>query len=162
MLRPLLIASGLVLGLTISANSAGAAGCNEQLFQEFLAGWSHDLPKLMATLADDVVYEDKTVNANLHGKKAVQDFAQGWFNAAPDIAFTSTSMINAGNRGAIEWIGTGTQKGDLPGMPASNKVFKVPGVSVIECADGKITHDVDYWDNATFMRQLGFLPAATQ
>jgi hypothetical protein len=36
-------------------NSVRAAdGCSEQLFREFLAGWSHEMLKLMATLADVV------------------------------------------------------------------------------------------------------------
>ena len=149
------------VGLPI--NSARAAdGCSEQLFRDFWAGWSHDMPKLMATLTDDVVYEDKTVPANLHGKKEVQDFAQAWFNAFPDMSFTLTSFIIDGNRGAMEWTSTGTHKGDMPGMPASNKVYKIPGVSIVECSNGKITHDADYWDNATVMRQLGFLPQPTQ
>ena len=47
----------------------------------------------------------------------------------------------------------------MPGMPAPNKVATFLGVSIMECSDGKIKHDVDYWDNATSMRQLGFLPA---
>ena len=37
-----------------------------------------------------------------------------------------------------------------------------PRVSVMECSDGKIRHDVDYWDMATVMRQLGLLPAAAK
>ena len=32
----------------------------------------------------------------------------------------------------------------------------------MECSDGKIRHDVDYWDMATVMRQLGLLPAAAK
>jgi len=65
----------------------------------------------------------------------------------------------SGNRTAIEWIAAGTQKGDMPGMPASNKFTSVPGVSVMECQDGRIKHNTDYWDMATVMRHLGFLPA---
>jgi steroid delta-isomerase-like uncharacterized protein len=58
-----------------------------------------------------------------------------------------------------KWVAHGTQKGDLPGMPASNKVFSYPCVSVMECSDGKMKHNVNYWDNATFMLQIGFLSA---
>jgi steroid delta-isomerase-like uncharacterized protein len=145
--------------LTISANPAAAQGCTEQLSQDFLSGWSHDLPKLLAIFTDDVVYEDKTVGAVLHGKKELRDFAEGWFKAFPDLSFTRTAYFIGGDRAAVEWVGTGRQKGDMPGMPASNKVASVPGVSIMECSDGKIKHDVDYWDMATTMRQLGFLPS---
>jgi steroid delta-isomerase-like uncharacterized protein len=141
--------------------SAVAQGCTEQLTGVFLSGWSHDLPNLLPIFTDDVVYEDKTVGAVLHGKEELRDFAQGWFKAFPDLKFTRTAFFISGDRAAVEWVGTGTQKGDMPGMPASNKVASVPGVSIMECSDGKIKHNVDYWDNATLMRQLGFLPVAT-
>jgi hypothetical protein len=58
---------------------------------------------------------------------------------------------------------SGTQKGDMPGMPASNKrIVDLAGASLMECEDGKIKRNVDYWDMATSMRELGFLPAPEQ
>ncbi len=146
--------------LTTPTNSAVAQGCTEQLVQDFLSGWSHDLPKLLSIFTDDVVYEDKTVGAVLHGKEKLRDFAQGWFKGLPDLSFTRTAYFIGGDRAAVEWVGTGTHKGDMPGMPATNKVASVPGVSIMECSDGKIKHDVDYWDMATWMRQDGLLPPA--
>jgi steroid delta-isomerase-like uncharacterized protein len=108
------------------------------------------------------MYEDKTVGAVLHGKEELRKFAEGWFMAFPDLHFTLSSTLISGNRAALEWVATGTQKGDMPGMtPASNKVASVQGVSVAECADGKIKHNADYWDMATVMKQLGFLATAT-
>jgi steroid delta-isomerase-like uncharacterized protein len=156
------VAVGLMMGTLGLSNSAGAAGCSEQLFKDFYAGWSHDLPKLMVVYADDAVHEDKTVSANLHGKKEVEDFAKAWFKGFPDLTLTPTSVVVADNRGTAEWIATGTHKGDMPGMPTSNKVMKVPGVSVFECSDGKISRVVEYWDMATVMKQLGFLAPSTQ
>jgi steroid delta-isomerase-like uncharacterized protein len=147
--------------LTTLSKPAAAQGCTASLFQDFLSGWSGDIPKLLTTVTDDVLYEDKTVGAVLHGKEELRKFAQGWFNAFPDLHFTLNSTLISGNRAAVEWTGTGTQKGDMPGMPASNKVSSVPGVSIVECADGKIKHDADYWDMATVMKQLGFLPPPT-
>ena len=158
------VAVALMMGTVgLPINSAGAAdGCSEQLFKDYYAGWSHDLPKLMTVYADNAVHEDKTVSADLNGKKAVEGFAQSWFKGFPNLTLTPTSVNIAGNRGTAEFIATGTQKGDMPGMPASNKDMKVPGVSLFECSDGKITRVVEYWDMATVMRQLGFLAAPTQ
>jgi steroid delta-isomerase-like uncharacterized protein len=157
-------ASGLTIGmLGFPLGSAGAAGCTEQLAQDFLAAWSHnDMPNLMAVYSDDIDFTDKTVNANMHGKKQLQDFAQGWFKAMPDMNFTTVSVITAGDKGTVEWVAHGTQKGDLPGMPATNKAVNVPGVSVLGCKDGKISYEVDYWDYATLMRQLGYLSNPSQ
>jgi steroid delta-isomerase-like uncharacterized protein len=159
-------ATGLVLFsaifLATPSKPAAAQGCTGSLFQDFISGWSGDIPKLLTTVTDDVVYEDKTVGAVLHGKEELRKFAEGWFKAFPDLHFTLTSTLISGNRAALEWVGTGTQKGDMPGMaPASNKVSSVPGVSIAECADGKIKHNADYWDMATVMKQLGLLPPPT-
>ena len=115
----------------------------------------------MPLFTDDVVYEDTTVHALLHGKNELQGFAEGWFETFPDLSFTSTAMFISGDRGAVAWQVTGTQKDHMPGMPASNKTANLAGVSLMECAGGKIKHNVDYWDMATTMRQLGFLPPDT-
>jgi steroid delta-isomerase-like uncharacterized protein len=144
--------------LTIPVKSAIAQDCTDQLAKDFLAGWSHDTPKLVSLFTDNVVYEDTTVHAVLHGKDEVRTFAEGWFKAIPDINFAFTSSVISGDRAAVAWQVTGTQKGDLPGMSASNKTFNIAGVSLMECAGGKIKRNVDYWDMATTMRQLGFLP----
>jgi ketosteroid isomerase-like protein len=82
--------------LTPPATSAVAQGCSEQLAQDFLAGWTHDLPKLLSIFTDDAVYEDTAVHAVLHGKNELQAFAEGWFKAFPDLGFTLTSTIISG------------------------------------------------------------------
>ena len=151
----LLTASFLV---TFVVHAAAQDCTKDQLFQDFTAGWSQDMPRLLSTVTDDVVYEDATLGVVNHGKEELRAFAQGFFNAFPDLHFTMTSCFVSGKLAATEWIGTGTHKGDMPGMPATNKVASIRGVSVIELQDGKIKHDTDYWDMATMMRQLGFLP----
>jgi hypothetical protein len=52
--------------LTTPATSAVAQGCTEQLAQDFLAGWSHDLPKLVPLFADKVSYHRQIPTETLH------------------------------------------------------------------------------------------------
>jgi steroid delta-isomerase-like uncharacterized protein len=54
---------------------------------------------------------------------------------------------------------SGTQTGDMPGVPAANKRMDVMGASIYEFEGGKIKRKVDYWDVATALRQLGVLPS---
>jgi ketosteroid isomerase-like protein len=44
-------------------------------------------------------------------------------------------------------------------MYKTGKKFSVRGVSVIEVREGKIFRNLDFYDSATIMRQLGLLPA---
>lgn len=137
------------------------AAAVERVVQEFLAAWSaHDPDRLLQLLTDDVDYADLPAGAALRGKEQVRAFAQGWFAVSPDIRFEPTATVVTGSRAAVEWVGSGTHQGDLPGMPATGKPWQVRGVSVMELAGGKIARCTDYWDFATVMRQLGFLPEA--
>src|SRR6516165_171678 len=104
----------------VSSHAAAAQGCSTQLAQDFLAGWSHNTPKLLSIFADDLVYEDTTVHAVLHGKEELRGFAPGWFKAFPDLSFTYKNAVVSGDRAAVEREVTGTQKGDMPGMPGSS------------------------------------------
>jgi SnoaL-like polyketide cyclase len=57
---------------------------------------------------------------------------------------------------------SGTQKGDLPGIPATGKRFSsVRGSIILELEAGKIRRESDYWDAATFMKQVGVLRRAS-
>ena len=61
---------------------------------------------------------------------------------------------------AMEWVMSGTHKGDFPKMPATTKPFSsVRGATIVELQGGKIRRCSDYWDAATFMRQVGLLAA---
>ncbi len=53
-----------------------------------------------------------------------------------------------------------THKGDLPGIPATGKCFSsVRGSTILELEASKIRRESDYWDAATFMKQVGQLPS---
>ncbi len=58
------------------------------------------------------------------------------------------------SHGYAEWVMTGTDVG----MFKINKHFQVRGVSIMQGSPEKLTHQTDYWDMATLMKQLGRLP----
>ena len=91
-----------------------------------------------------------------HGLKELHDFAKGTLEAFGDLKFELKSRVIAadGKSGAVEWIWRGRPIKDLPELPATNKPFEVRGASVVEFADGKISRDSDYWDLATYMKQV--------
>jgi steroid delta-isomerase-like uncharacterized protein len=130
----------------------------ERLLEEWAVVWSSsDVEKLLALFTDDVVFEDVTLGAVNHGRNALRDFAAGVFAAFEDLKFELKSRVVAsdGKSGAMEWTWRGRQTKDLPGLAATNKPFEVRGATVVEFADGKISRDSDYWDLATYMKQVG-------
>ena len=130
----------------------------ERLLEQWGAAWSSsNVEKLLALFTDDVVYEDVTLGAVNHGRDALRDFATAVFAAFDDLKFELKSRVVAsdGKSGVMEWTCRGRQTKDLPGLPATNKPFEVRGATVVEFADGKISRDSDYWDLATYMKQVG-------
>lgn len=128
--------------------------------EQFLAAWSKDDPEaLLALCSDDCVYEDVTVAAVMGSHKDLRDFFNLFRTALPDMSFTSEQVSPCDQGVTVEWTVTGTHSGTVPGLPpATNKYAEVRGVSVIDLdANGRISGVRDYWDSATWLRQIGLM-----
>ena len=62
----------------------------------------------------------------------------------------------AGGHGTIEWMFGGKDVA----VYKTGKPFEVQGVSVIEVRADRISRNLDYYDAATIMKQVGVLPAS--
>ncbi len=130
----------------------------EHVLNEYVQAWAaHDVEKIVSFFADDGVYEDVGVGVVNRGKAAIRAFVSEGFRTFPDFDVKLTGVFVAGQRAASEWIMTGTHLGDSPGLPATGKAISIRGASMIEFAGDKIRRDSDYWDTASFLRQIGVL-----
>ena len=133
----------------------------ERMLDDYLAAWnSHDVEKIASFFTDDCVYEDVAVGAVNRGKEQVKAFVSGTFTAFPDFKLERTSSFVAGDWRGAEWIMSGTQTGDIPGLPATGKSFSIRGASITELQEGKIRRNSDYWNLASWLQQLGLMPGA--
>ncbi|HNB51041.1 MAG TPA: ester cyclase [Anaerolineales bacterium] len=67
-------------------------------------------------------------------------------------------MLVEGDMVVTRWYGTGTQDGDLPGIPPAGKQVNVPGIWYQRLADGKIVESWQVWDTLRMLQQLGVIP----
>jgi steroid delta-isomerase-like uncharacterized protein len=132
----------------------------ERVIDEWARHWSsHDLDSLLSLFTDDVVFEDVAQGAVHRGKDGLRAFAERVFAGFPDVTLELTSRFATENRGGGEWVMRGTNRGEVPGMPTTGKQVDLRGASIFEFADGKIRRYSDYWDMATFLKQLGLMPS---
>jgi steroid delta-isomerase-like uncharacterized protein len=118
---------------------------------------SHDIEKLVALVTDDVVIEDVPFvpfGMVMKGKDGVRQGYAGFIEATPDFKLEPKSLVTNDRLFAYEWGLTATQKGDLPGIPASGKQFSIRGCSFGEFENGKLKGRRDYWDYANLVKQL--------
>jgi len=128
---------------------------------EYLDAWnSHNGEKVAAFMADEVIYEDLALGQVHEGREAVAAFVQTSDDFSKDHQFLSVSELASGDRYTLEWEMVGTNTGEAGGLPATNKPFRIRGVSVGTLdAMGKIKHNRDYWNMADYLVQVGILPA---
>jgi predicted ester cyclase len=78
-------------------------------------------------------------NWNMCSMSELQSFAEQTFATIPDFRLQLTSRFASGDRGAIEWTMSGTQKVHIPGLPATGKSFSaLRAVTIVEFRAGKI------------------------
>jgi steroid delta-isomerase-like uncharacterized protein len=135
------------------------ASNNDNLLKQLIeAENSHDLERMLALLADDVIIEDVPFGLVMKGKDGVKQGFTNFYTAAPDFKVEPKSLVTNDRFFALEVIFTGTQKGDFPGLPATGKRFPVRGCSFGEFENGKVKGRRDYWDSARLAKQLAGEP----
>ena len=137
----------------------------EQLFDDWAVAWSSkgsckDPERVLALFVDNCVFEDVTFGVVARSKKELRSFVKRAFTAIPDFKYGLTNGFSTSHWAVIEWVMSGTHEGDPPGIPATGKRFSsVRGSTILELKAGKIRRESDYWDAATFMKQVGLLPS---
>jgi steroid delta-isomerase-like uncharacterized protein len=79
--------------------------------------------------------------------------------AFPDRKITHHDTIAHGDKVLIRWSMSGTQEGELMGIPATGKSVTITGFDYFRLADGKIAEMWQEADQLGMMQQLGVLPA---
>jgi hypothetical protein len=88
------------------------------------------------------------------GGAELRDLHKFFHNAVSGLYVELVDSHVADRHGTIEWVFGGTDVDVFKtGKPCS-----VRGVSVIEVSDGRISRNLDYYDAAAIMRQVGVLP----
>jgi steroid delta-isomerase-like uncharacterized protein len=128
------------------------------VLDQWATAWSsHDVHQILRLFTDDCTYEDVPTGAVNTGKDALRKFAEFWFSVAPDFKVDLAKRFETDHWAAGEWTMSGTQKSDMPNLPATGKSFSIRGSTVMELEHGKIRRCSDYWDMAAFLKQLGHL-----
>jgi steroid delta-isomerase-like uncharacterized protein len=146
--------ASLIASVVVLVPLTAVAQKKARIAENWIAAWnSHDLQKVLPIFTEDVVYEDVTFGAVNHGSAELRKFATFIFEAVPDLKFELVNSAVEKRRGTIEWVFSGTDKG----VYKTGKKFSVRGVSVIDLRGQRISRNLDFYDAASIMRQVGLL-----
>jgi steroid delta-isomerase-like uncharacterized protein len=112
-----------------------------------------DFDRLRALYHPEYRYE--SADGTSGGVEEGLAMAKTYTTAFPDLAFTVRSEFSSGSKSVMELTAKGTHKEELEGIPATGKTVAIPVCNVLEERDGLIIRECDYFDNYSFLKQLG-------
>jgi len=121
---------------------------------------AHDLERIRALHAPDMVFQNHTAGEHAEGEEAIQHIA-GIFDAWPDIAFTTRRLYVREDLVVQEWTAQAThvkplKRGDIVAKPSGRRI-EWKGTDVIPFENGKIKRKDVYSDSVSILRQVGLL-----
>ncbi len=124
-----------------------------RLFEEVMKG--------NLAIADELIvtdYAQHSVFGVPQGREGFKQFFMGFAAAAPDARYTIEDMIGEGDRVVSRFTLTGTQTGEMQGIPPTGKQFNVTGIDIFRVVDSKIVEHWDAVDQLSMLQQLGVIP----
>jgi steroid delta-isomerase-like uncharacterized protein len=101
----------------------------------------------------------------LRGKDGVRSYGEQWAQAFPDGTATVETIIEQGDKLAVEFTGRGTHTGTLVtpmgDIPATGRSVTLHFLDIFEFSGDKVCAQRTYLDTGSLMAQLGITAGAT-
>ena len=110
-------------------------------------------------VAPDYVGHDPTSPDEHRGPEGLKQYVATSRSAFPDWHMRIEEQVAEGDLVATRWTATGTQKGEMAGIPPTGKRVRMPGTSIDRFSEGRLVETWDSYDALGVMQQLGVIPA---
>ena len=118
------------------------------------------LEKNIDLVTSENFHEDVTVvtsNGDVTGLENFKGYYANYLNGFSDGEFTAVHVFSQGDMLVKQWHFKGTHDGEFFGIPATNKQLDLTGTTIVKLKVGKVLQEQDFFDNYTFLSQLGLL-----
>jgi steroid delta-isomerase-like uncharacterized protein len=134
----------------------------KKLVEEFIKVVnSHDAIKIISYFSDDGILENVPLGITNRGKEEITAYTNTMLTDYPDIKFELKPVFGVGDWAGDEWVMTGTFTNNTMSknvVPANGMTFSVRGTSIYQVRNGKFTRESNYYDNVSFLQQVGLMP----
>jgi steroid delta-isomerase-like uncharacterized protein len=117
----------------------------------------HDAEVMASFYAEDVFVDSPDFSAPKRTPKEVAVNYRNYFASTPDIKDDVTNIIVSGNKVIVEFVSSGTIQNPAPDDPPTmkGKKFSLKICSILEIKNGKVVRDITYYDQLSFLKQVG-------
>lgn len=131
---------------------------NKAIARRFIQVWGDgNLDVVDELAAPSLVVRYPTIPQVIQGSRAFRHVLAGFRSAFPDSALRVEEEIAEGEKVVIRWSFSGTHKGDILGVPPTDKKVTWTGITIYRIVDGKVVEEQGEEDFAGFFRQVGLV-----
>jgi hypothetical protein len=131
------------------------------LERRFVTEWNKGKAALMAVIDEDcdpkIVFHSG-MGMDVRGLKDFKQFMSEFCDAFPDLHATIDDIVAEGDKVVVRYTVTGTHKGEMMGIPPTNKKVKLWMIEIDHFVGGKCVEGWSSMDTLGFMQQLGVIP----
>lgn len=105
----------------------------------------------------DLAFPTKTKNLQTFKQAEIE-----YIKAFPNKKTKIESIVSTeDDQVVVRWTTTGTHKGTFHGIPATNKEFKISGITIWRFSNNKLAEAWQIWDRLGLLEQIGAVHTAT-
>lgn len=130
-----------------------------RLFDEVYTKGSLNL--LDELMANNVRLHDPARPDHREGLTSLKEVESIYKKAFPSKKLKIDDIFAVDDRVVVRWTCTGTHRGELEGIPATNRDIKITGVSIYRLANNKVAEMWSSWDRLGLLEQIGEIEPAT-
>lgn len=124
-------------------------------------GIQHDVEGCTPLFTEDAVIIT-TVAPGVMGIEEYKQVGYAFLAGIPDLSVMILDQIEEGDK-VVNWVAwSGTQTGELNGMPPSGRSFRTEGMVLDRMVNGRIAERHEVSDMMGMMMQLGVIPTPGQ
>jgi steroid delta-isomerase-like uncharacterized protein len=113
-------------------------------------------------IADDFVATVVGAPEQIRGPQGFREFVVMYRTAFPDLRITVDEQFAEGETVVTRWTATGTNEGELMGMPATGKQATTAGININRISGGKLVEGWGLFDQLGLLQQIGAVPTPTR
>lgn len=113
-------------------------------------------------IADDFVATVVGAPEQIRGPQGFREFVVMYRKAFPDLRITVDEQFAEGETVVTRWTATGTNEGELMGMPATGKQATTAGININRISGGKLVEGWGLFDQLGLLQQIGAVPTPTR
>ena len=126
--------------------------------EHFKALNAHDVKLLSSEYIDDAQIFSPNWDGAKVGPAGITETYGRYYKTTPDLSYKINNIINAGDNVIVEYSWTGTMTKPEPGEPTymEGKKYTLQGCVIFVIKNNKIVKETNYFDQVSFLRQVGF------